>query len=787
MKVKNSKHLRSSNNGKFVWLCLFLATILFPKNAFSQPKSMADSVYSIDEVLVRSKHQQTKIMKIDVPMKYIPISISSISKNIFEQRGIDNVNDALKNVTGVKPVVTYGGFQTFYMRGFGSPVLMLDGQRDERMNYSSSAPVPDLTSVESLELLKGPASVMYGHSAVGGILNIVRKAPTETFHTNASISYGTWNSKRATFGSGGRLSEKLSYRMDVGISDRDGWRDNHDKRFSSYLALNYKLSTKDKFEFRTGYVNDLYGTEAGIPTVLYDVKNIAGSVVSPKSTIPSTISRDQRFNDPSDFLKNKNYNALLKYGHIFSDNLSISNIFSVNKDDINYFSTETLTYLTSSKPIYSTYYEQGGVKTYICLDSIKRSSPLRFSHMTTTYQNQLEANWTPVIAGLKHTILGGWSMMYLDRTSYTGYNDGDVSGPGYLATVSSVNPVLNQGAIITRFSKANPRRDLTNGFYAQDLIGVSDKFKVLLAARLDFFKFQAAGSVNTIDGQREYLRSGLNWSTSHNTSFTYKIGGVYLPVENFSLYGSFGTFFKPYRDIYNSTYIYVNKDGEVFVPVNGKEIFKPESGYQAEGGFRYNYNKYIRITASAFYIHKENIRENVANVKVDENGTQVTKKVYAQIGVVNSKGFDVEAQVNPVKSLTLAGGYTFTDAEYGDFKSNPYVQGDTRKGNYQVYSPKHLLYASSTYRFYEGALKNLAVGLACNSSSKSYTNATNTIFLPSYFVADANVSYSFKTGLRLGIVLKNIADKTYYEWALNNSQFIPSEGRSCLATLSYSL
>lgn len=787
MKEQKTKHVRSANNGKFVWLCLTLATILFPKNAFSQQKNMPDSIFSIDEVLVTSKQQRRKVMKIDVPLKYIPVSISSISKKTFEQRSIDNVNDALKNVTGVKPVVTYGGFQTFYMRGFGSPVLMVDGQRDERMNYSSSAPVPDLTSVESLELLKGPASVMYGHSAVGGILNIVRKAPTEKFHTNASISYGSWNSKRATFGSGGSLSKKLSYRLDVGTSDRDGWRDNHDKRFSSYMALTYKLTAKDKFEFRTGYVNDLYGTEAGIPTVLYDVKNIAGSVITPKSTIPSTISREQRFNDPSDFLKNKNYNALLKYGHIFSDNLSISNIFSTNKDDIDYFSTETLTYRTSTKPIYSTYYEQGEMKTYICLDSIQRSSPLRFSHMTTTYQNQLEANWSPVIAGLKHTILGGWSMMYLDRTSYTGYNAGDVAGAGYLATVTSVNPVLNQGAIITRFSKANPRRDLTNGFYFQDLIGVSDKFKVLLAGRLDLFKFQAAGSANTINGQRDYLRNSLIWNSSHNASFTYKVGAVYLPTENFSLYGSLGTFFKPYRDTYNSTYIYVNKEGRVFTPVDGEEIFKPESGYQAEGGFRYDYKKYIRVTASAFYIHKENIRENVANVKVDENGTQVTKKVYAQIGVVNSKGFDVEGQINPVKSLTLGGGYTFTYAEYGDFKSNPYVQGDTRKGNLQVYSPKHLLFASATYQFMDGALKNFTVGAACNSSSKSYTNATNSIFLPSYFVSDANVGYTFKTGLRLGIVLKNIADKTYYEWALNNSQFIPSEGRSYLATLSYSL
>lgn len=747
----------------------------------AQYASMTDSVYSLREIEIKEAQRVNVVLKTAVPLKYQPVSVSSVGASILETKGIDNLNDALKQMTGIRPTMTYGGFQTFTMRGFGSPVLMLDGQRDERMNYSNSAPVPDLSSVESIELLKGPASVLYGHSAVGGILNIVRKAPTVKPSYQASVSYGSWDSRRATFGASGLIAPKLTARADVGMGDRQGWRDNGDKRFSAYLALNYKLSDKDQLELRTGFVDDWYGTETGLPVVTSDVFDAQGKLVTPKNTIPGWISKEQRFNDPADFLKNRNANLSLKYQRKMNAQVQFSNTLSYNNDDINYFSTEKLSYLTSGDAIYSTYYENNGKRTYICLDSVQRSSPLRFSHLTATLQNQMEVSWKFHTGLFKHNLLGGWSLLYLNRTSYTGYNGGtDVYGSGYLSKVSTVNPVLNQGAVLTRFSKANPRRDLTNGFFVQDLIEVSPKLKAMLAGRFDVFKFETAGSVAAIDGGRNHHRSDLNWNQSQSISLTYRAGWVYLPVETVSVYGSFATFFKPYRDVFNPSYIYVDKQGDVFVPEDGKEIFKPENGFQGEVGVRFDDAKTWRVNASAFFIRKENIRENVATVTVEEEGKQVSRRVYAQVGVVNSKGFDLEWQVRPVKQLMFDGGYTFTMAQYGDFKSNPYVEGDSRKNNFQTYAPKHMAFAWVTYGF-----ARISFGVGVNGCSTAYTNAANTIWLPSYAVADAKIGYEFKGGLRLAYFLKNFTDKTYYEWALGNNQFVPSPGRNHLVTMSY--
>lgn len=386
------RKVNRSIKGKKTALFL-LCFLIITSNLFTQQRSITDTIIPLKGVDVTIQKKECEVLKIKLPIKYLPISVSSTSQKEFEKLGIDNANDALKNMTGVKPVMTYGGFQTFYMRGFGSPVLMLDGQRDERMNYSSSAPIPDLTSIESIEMIKGPASVLYGHSAVGGILNIVRKSPNEVPNYNASASYGSWNSKRVTFGAGGAIAKNLSLRTDIGISDRDGWRNNNDKRFSAYAALLFKTTDKSNLELRTGFVNDFYGTEAGIPTVNYDVYRNDGSLAVAKNSVPSFISREQRFNDPSDFLKNKNYNVSLKYNHYFSEKFSINNTYSYTFDDINYFSTEKLTYLTSSDAIYDTYYEIDGSKKYICLDTLQRTYPLKFSHITSTMQNHLEATW----------------------------------------------------------------------------------------------------------------------------------------------------------------------------------------------------------------------------------------------------------------------------------------------------------------------------------------------------------------------------------------------------------
>mgnify|MGYP005663408771 FL=1 len=113
------------------------------------------------------------VSKLDVSIRETPITAQAITAELIGQRASEDLGSAVKNITGVRPINRYGGFQTFRIRGFNNFVLLNDEVRDERHNISTSAPSSNLANIERVEVVKGPASVLFGHSALGGIINLV--------------------------------------------------------------------------------------------------------------------------------------------------------------------------------------------------------------------------------------------------------------------------------------------------------------------------------------------------------------------------------------------------------------------------------------------------------------------------------------------------------------------------------------------------------------------------------------------------------------------------------------
>lgn len=242
--------------------------------------------------------------------------------------------------------------------------MMIDGIRDERSAINNSYPVPDLSCIESIELLKGPASVLYGHSAVGGTLNIVRKSPSEKQSVNARLAYGSYENKEATLGMGGKLVGPVNYYANVNFSDQEGWRDNGNRRFSGYLALQAKMTERDILDVRGGFNRDFYGTEIGLPDLMAnDVYNVqTGQLYLHKNEMLPGLDREARYNNESDFMKNHAWNVSTQYTHTFWNGAKLTDRLSYNNDDINYFGTEALDYLESDDPIYDHYYMKNGQK-----------------------------------------------------------------------------------------------------------------------------------------------------------------------------------------------------------------------------------------------------------------------------------------------------------------------------------------------------------------------------------------------------------------------------------------
>lgn len=675
------------------------------------------STNELSEVVISTMRRPafSAVNKIDVPLRDMPVTTSTVSVKTIEQRGADDLGEAMKNTTGVRANNTYGGFQHFTIRGFSNFVLLVDGVRDERHNISTSAPNTNLANVESIEVLKGPASVLFGHSALGGIINIVRKRPTADFKADFSAAYGSFNTRRIRAGAGGSISEKLRYRVDFGISDTDGYRHSGSNTNNGYLALEYTPTDKDQFYLTIGANKDIYDTDAGIPM-------LEGSKVAPGMNV------NTRYNDPQDFLKHTRYDFQLKYVRQLSSNLRLSNQLSYYDDNINYFSTEELSFNPT-------------------LDSLTRSYPFYFNHLTKPWQNQLELTYDFTTGSIGHKLLAGYSVSILNRKTY----NGDVFGAGLNATIPFNNPVLNQGYLGIEDYEYRATMENVHGIYLQDFIRFSDKLKGLAGLRYDIF--DGTYYTNKVDADRDITERGAKSNIS-KSALTYRVGLVYQPVETVSLYGSYSTYFKPSRR----------------VAPNG-ETFDPETGYQGEVGSRLEISRKWAGNFSLYYMRKNN------QVEALPGG------IYRRIGSAESKGFEIELNGNPAPGLDINAGYTFSKAKYlqhAGGEVNPVA------GKVASFAPENMLNAWVNYEIQNGAVKGFSIGAGANYMDETFTNSTNSYSLPAYTVFDAAVGYRVgRVGLRLN--MNNVFNEKYFANAIFANQFSPGATRNFLVSLKYSL
>ena len=545
-------------------------------NIFLQKKSIA-----LEEVTVNYNHGQLKkevlsVGKLQVKDIDAPIVTTSISSKIIEQRDVANLGDAVKSATGVRPINRYGGFQTFRIRGFNNFVLLIDGVRDERHNIATSAPTTNLANIERIEILKGPASVLYGHSALGGIINMVRKRPSFKDQGNFNVSYGSFYTFNMSVGYGGSISDKLRYRTDFGVTRSNGWRDYGVITNNGSFMVEYAPSEKSTLEVYVQVNNDKYDTDTGIP-------------MDDNGSLVAGMNPETRYNDPRDYLKHKRYDFQLKYIHELRSDLKLTNQLSYSNDDINYLSTESLAFSEAK-------------------DSLTRNFPFYFNHQTKTLQNQIDLSYKTSTGNIEHKLLIGNSLSVLDRKTFRG----SVTGPGVLTTISIQNPVLDQGHIEPIDEKVDVKEEFVSGFYLQDWLNFSNQLKALIGVRYDIF--YGTYYRDLLDSNRVITEEGTRTQIP-STSLTYRGGLVYQPIKNIlSFFSSYSNYFKPSRRI----------------GING-EIFDPEKGYQVEGGIKFQNKNSFSTTLSAFYMLKNNVVERTSVKDFQQIGEADSKGIELDI------------------------------------------------------------------------------------------------------------------------------------------------------------
>lgn len=764
--------------------------------------TFADSIRHIDSVLITARaRQEISINPLGVPERKVPMTINKVSGVTLQQRAITQLGDALRFTPAVQNRKTYGAFNEIAVRGFNRAVYMVDGVRDERSMVNSN-PFINLYNVERIEVLKGPASVLYGYANAGGIINVVRRAPSDSLTLGAHLRYGSLGYYDLGVHAGGQLARGLNIYAGGFHAGGDQWRHTQDTQNSLFTALSYTKGAHS-FVLRLEGFYDYFGTETGLPALMpADMYRVSDDqLFARKDELRPGLDRSWRYNDQSDFMYHSGANASLKWTYNFGSGWRLSDYLSGSYDDIDYFSTETMSWPTSpTAGAKYGYYSKAadGTKTYYDLDHLIYDSNLRFSHITQIMQNTLDLTGSFALGSIVNNLRLGYSTTYMHRTSYSGYNDDDIWGPSRSIDAAGevvypqgrvLNPDFN-GGLMSKFSQASPNRTWVHGFSLSDVVELTPQLKAMLALRYDLYSYKSTKSrVATINGERRHdTVKDDQWLSVSPQELSYRGGLVWLPTESLSFYGSIGSFFAPDQtlSLNPATERFYDKDGQAVTERRNGYYFEPRRGYQAELGAKYTLGELLDLSLSGYFIRQQN--EVVRTTQTEQVGGATKRySVSAQIGATESKGFEAEATLRPATGLSLSAGYGYTDAAIAEVNETPVSKlFNIKKGTPLAWVPKHTLYTYGGYELQRGALRGLGLNYSLTYRSEMYYNVgAGRTFDPTTQL-DLGASYRLPYGISLELQVRNVLGTKSWASTLG-TQLIPAEPTNALVTLRYQL
>ena len=490
--------------------------------------------------------------------------------------------------------------------------------------------------------------------------------------------------------------------------------------------LRYDVNHKNNFEFFAQYNDDKYGADAGVP---------ATNDGRPYSWINPMIN----LSDYRDYLKNKKSEFYIKYKHKFDFGGNLNYKISYYDDTLDYVMDEVLFVDNATKTL------------------SRKNGPFFFKHVTKPLTGQLDFDFKINTGGVKHKVLLGNLFSYLDRkTFYGNVHDGESK-----LNIPIQNPILDFGARHIEENKVKEMEEIVTGFYVQDWIEITDRIKVLLGGRYDYFD-GAYGDKRAFSDPKSMKKGSYG-------NFTYRGAISVQPIKDFmTLYVSTSSFFKPTRSHDHKT---------------GK-LFEPERGNQIEAGIKIEKTDKLNVTLSGFYIEKKNLI--------------IGHYVRKQIGKAFSRGIEVDADAEITKGLYAKVGYALTDAFLG--RQDVEAGAIDLSHNKTPWTPKHSFNAWVNYEPH--FVKGFGLGLGMFYTDKTYRTEKNDQILPAYTVFNGTIYYQAKNNVRLGLNIENLFNRSYYNNALssndlysNNSadeiyqatyQINPGRNRNYKLTISYS-
>src|SRR5579859_1680679 len=275
-------------------------------DAILQPANVSQSVTVI------AQNDRLIASKTEIPLTELPVTVQTVPSELLQQQNSTEIVSAVNNVPGANAFQLYGAYDYFIFRGFGfdninGSAVLLNGLRLEGNRMNSQ-----INSVESVEVLKGPASMLYGTEATGGTINILEKKAITTPAYEVVLHTGKFDTGGGEFGATGPIrGDGLLYRADTAYMYSTGYREAGYKRFNATPAIYWRIRPGDQLDVHITSNFDRYHPDAGIP-LLGTVENAANYNAY---TIVPNVPMSRRYNTPGNFEKTNDVIFQVFYEH----------------------------------------------------------------------------------------------------------------------------------------------------------------------------------------------------------------------------------------------------------------------------------------------------------------------------------------------------------------------------------------------------------------------------------------------------------------------------------------
>lgn len=484
--------------------------------------------------------------KSGIPIERVPQSVQVLDDEELIERGVRSVGDALRAV----PSANVGGSRVSRYQSFSLKIrgFLADQMRNGiRQRYFEDVDASALSNIARIEVLKGPSAVLYGQSAVGGIISIITKQPTDRFDGSVALTGGMFDQKTATVDIGGPITDTLGIRLTGEIERSDTFVDFQGMdRENVGVALAWRPSASVSAHLVAEYVRRSTANNPGLPVV----GTIRGNGVA-------TVRR-------SAFLGEPNFTDLVADAPLIqawvdfrmNDAWTLTPRFQYSEFNTSLDQVRLLAPVT-------------GQPTRIQRNGRRGREEDKY------YIAQLDLSGRADTFGIGHTLLFGIEHS-ADRATFRQF---DIV-PGNIDPINALSPVYSytdrQPALA--FSFFAPSK--TDGFaaYAQDQIALSETWNIVAGVRHSLFDYE--------DVFNDFRDADTISNTSWQLGTTYRLG------DGVSLYGGYNTGF----------------DLESVIAARARDgsPFKPETSDQIEAGVRIGRDT-LRASLSAFRIRRNNV------------------------------------------------------------------------------------------------------------------------------------------------------------------------------------